>query len=125
MVGRAWCADVPADPHIMFGGEEPAMAARLYTAGRPLYAARMPFRTAKAGEWPPNRPWERPEWAEMTDRSYRRIQALLTGAALPADDAAGQDLERYGLGDVRTLADWTKYSGIDYKNLSVRAPWPE
>ena len=125
VVGRAWCADVPADPHIMFGGEEPALAARLYTAGRDLYAARMPFRTARAGERPPNRPWERPEWAEMNDRSYRRVQALLDGTALPVDDAAGHDLDRYGLGDVRTLADWTEYSGLDYKNLSVRTPWPE
>ena len=61
----------------------------------------------------------------MNDRSYRRVQALLTGTALPADDAAGQDLDRYGLGDVRALADWTEYSGLDYKNLSVRTPWPE
>ena len=123
VVGRAWCADVPADPHIMFGGEEPALAARLYTSGRDLYAARMPFRTAMAGERPPNRPWERPEWAEMNDRSYRRVQALLTGAAL-AEDPAGQDLDRYGLGDVRTLAHWTEYSGLDYTKQTVRTPWP-
>ena len=60
----------------------------------------------------------------MNDRSYRRVQALLDGTAL-ADDPAGLDLDRYGLGDVRTLADWTEYSGLDYKNLSVRTPWPE
>ena len=61
----------------------------------------------------------------MNDRSYRRVQALLDSTALPVDDAAGQDLDRYGLGDVRTLADWTEYSGLDYKSLSVRTPWPE
>ena len=108
----------------MFGGEEQTLAARLYTSGRDLYAARMPFRTAMAGERPPNRPWERPEWEEMDERSRRRVQALLTGAALPADDAAGQDLDRYGLGDVRTLGDWTEYSGLDYTDQLVRTPWP-
>ena len=46
-------------------------------------------------------------------------------AAFALHDPAGLDLDRYGLGDVRTLADWTEYSGLDYKNLSVRTPWPE
>ena len=124
VVGRAWCRDVPADPFIAFAGEEPALAARLWTSGRELFAARMPFRTARAGVRPPSRPWERPEWAEMDARSRRRVQALLTGGALPADDAAGQYLDRYGLGDVRTLADWTEYSGLDYALQEVRTPWP-
>ena len=125
VVGRAWCADVPADPHIAFSGEEQTLAARLYTSGRDLYAASLPFRTAMAGERPPNRPWERPEWAEMNDRSCRRVQALLTGAALAADDPAGHDQHLFGLGTARTLADWTAYSGLDYTKQTVRTPWPE
>ena len=59
----------------------------------------------------------------MNDRSCRRVQSLLTGTAL-ADDPAGQDLDRYGLGDVRTLADWTEYSGLDYARQEVRTEWP-
>ena len=124
VVGRAWCADVPADPHIMFGGEEQALAARLYTTGRDLYSARMPFRTATPGERPPNRPWERPEWEEMDDRSRRRVQSLLTDTPLADDDPAGLDLHLYGFGTARTLADWTQYSGLDYKTQAVRTPWP-
>ena len=125
VVGRAWCADVPADPHILFSGEEQTQAARLYTSGRDLYSARLPFRTSMAGERPPNRPWERPEWAEMNDVSCRRVQALLTGAALAADDPAGHDQHLYGLGTARMLADWTAYSGLDYTKQTVRMPWPE
>ena len=49
VVGRAWCDTVPADPHILFSGEEPALAARLWTHGRTLWHGRLPWYQADAG----------------------------------------------------------------------------
>ena len=37
---------------------------------------------------------------------------------------SGAELDLYGLGTVRTLADWVEYSGIDYAAQTVRSPWP-
>lgn len=117
VVGKAWCVEVPADPHIIFAGEEPAMAARLWTHGRRLWHGRVPWRTATAGEERPSdlAPWHWPEWAELEEASMRRVQALLTGEN-------GLESEGYGLG--AGLDAWTEYSGLDYVAGTVRNPWP-
>ena len=125
IAGRSWCAEVPADPHILFGGEEPCLAARLWTNGRSLTHARLPWYQPIAGEdRPGGRAWLHPDWAEMDATSQRRVQALLTGSSLPDDDPAGLELEEYGLGSIATLADWLAYSGLDYQAGTVKTPWP-
>ncbi len=124
IMGASWCVEVPADPHILFAGEEPALAARLWTHGRTLWHARVPWSTAMPGKArPANRPWERAEWGERDAISQRRVQSLLTGATLDHDDPAGLELDRYGLGP-KGLAAWTEYSGLDYVAGTVRTPWP-
>ena len=118
--GRAWCEMVPADPHILFNGEESALAARLWTHGRSLYHARAPWVQPIAGTYHPGtipRPWQRDEWDELNAGSMQRVKALLTGGSLKADD-------RFGLGSVHSLAEWVEYSGIDFEAATVTAPWP-
>lgn len=124
MVGAAWCAEVPADPHIMFNGDEPTLAARLWTHGYRLLHGRVPWQTRPAGDRPHMRPWERPEWKDLHAIGSRRVKALLTGEELPPDDPAAKNLDRYGLGTVRTLAAWYEYSGLDYCAGTVTEAWP-
>ena len=125
LAGAAWCDEVPSDPHIVFTGDEPTMAARLWTHGRDLFHARMPWVQSTPGlERPPNRPWELPEWAARNECSLRRVRALLVGYPLPADDPAAEDVNLYALGHARTLDDWVEYSGLDYRNGVIQPEWP-
>ena len=119
VVGAAWCREVPADPHIVFSGEEPTMAARLWTHGRELWHGRVPWHTSTAGDERPSdlMPWSWPEWDDLDKDSMQRVLALLTGKD-------GKELERYGLGPVATLEEWMGYSGIDYRSGTVKERWP-
>lgn len=124
--GWSWCDLVPADPHILFYGEDGALAARLWTHGRTLLHGRVPWYTASRGS---DRSSDRqashhPEWTDRYAAGLRRAKALLTGAALDEGDAAGIDLDCYGLGKERTLDEWIEYSGLDYAARRVRTPWP-
>lgn len=124
IAGHAWCREVPADPYILFGGEEPAMAARLWTHGWELWQARLPWVQPIAGTIrAPNRPWERTDWAERNATSYRRVKSLLTGQPLDGDEASHM-LDLYGLGSARSLSQWVDYSGLDFAAETVRSPWP-
>ena len=121
----------PYDPHLYFHGEEQALAARLFTHGWDIY--HMPglplahlYRVP--GEGVPSRPlhWDADQdagrsvnWWQLEQRSRRRARALLQ---------EGQDLGAYGLGRVRSLADYADFCGIDYsaRTLADRAylgPW--
>jgi hypothetical protein len=115
----------PYDPWYYFHGEEQAYAARLFThgwdifhmSGLPLYHL---YNNAESGG--PKRPlhWDAEEdrerarnWWELERRSRLRLGALLTGEPLGA----------YGLGHVRTMADYAALSGIDFatRTLGSRA----
>lgn len=123
VVGASWCDEVPADPHILYYGEWDSMAARLWTHGRTLWTGRLPWYSAHAGTR--NRDYmSHADWAKRDADSKRRVKALLTGAALDADDPAGENLDRYGLGAAYTLDDWMEYSGFDFRAETVRTPWP-
>ena len=123
IMGASWCQDVPSDPHIMFGGDEYTLSTRLWTHGRTLLHARMPWYQAAPGERLPGRPYERPGWSEKNEISQRRVNAILTGVSLEEGDPAGVDLEKYGLRDEQ-LAAWIEYSGLDYRAGTVSHPWP-
>ena len=125
LAGRAWCVDVPADPYMIFGGEEPALAARLWTHGRDLWHGSMPWVEPYVGENDPaGKHWEHPEWPERNAITMRRMKSLLTGKPLENGDEAGIDMHLFGLGMVRSLAAWLAYAGLDYEAETVVNPWP-
>jgi hypothetical protein len=118
----------PYDPWYYFHGEEQAYAVRLYThgwdifhmAGLPLYHL---YNNADSGA--PARPlhWDDDEdrararnWWQLEARSRSRLAALL----------AGEDLGAYGLGRVRSMADYAALSGIDFaaRTIASRAYRP-
>lgn len=108
--------EVPYDPWLYFHGEEQALALRLYTRGWDLFhPPELPLHHLynEPGSGAPPRPlhWDeaheaqRPQpWWTLEQRARERLAALVRG----------DDLGVYGLGTVRTLADFAAFSGIDY-----------
>jgi hypothetical protein len=106
----------PYDPFLYFHGEEQALALRLFTHGWDIF--HMPglpvyhlYNTGPASG--PARPlhWDAAQdgqrsvsWWSLEQRSRQRL----------ADLVAGKPLGAYGLGTVRSLADYARFSGVDY-----------
>ena len=112
--------EFPYDPALYFHGEEQALALRLYThgwdifhpPGLPIY--HMYSFGASTGTRPMH--WDSAEdarravkWEEREKLSRRRLGDLVAGVPLGV----------YGLGRVRSLADYAALSGIDYVRKSL------
>lgn len=106
---------VPYDPHIYFIGEEMTHAARYYTHGWDGYAPSKCLihhyytRKDSAKHWRD----EKQAWARLNDASYKRVRHLL-GIERTADPNALAELDRYGLGDARSLDDFQSAIGINF-----------
>jgi hypothetical protein len=106
----------PYDPWLYFHGEEQALALRLYTHGWDIFhVPALPihhlYNDAASGTPPRPLHWDESHeagrdtgWWTLEQRSRARLAALV----------AGEDLGVYGLGSVRTLAEFAAFSGIDY-----------
>lgn len=117
--------DFPYDPWYYFHGEEQAYALRLFThgwdifhvPGLPVYHL---YNTPDSGA--PQRPmhWDEAHererartWWELEQRSRNRLAALVDDAPMGV----------FGLGRVRTMAEYAAFSGIDFaaRTLASRA----
>jgi Glycosyltransferase (GlcNAc) len=114
-IGR-FSLDVPHDPKLYFFGEEPALAARAYTHGYDLFHPHRVLLWHHYGRNSNHKHWsDHATWYFHDRRSALRIQQLLSidGTACTTDFGA------YGLGRERSLADFARYSGIDYAKRVV------
>ncbi|MCF8167090.1 MAG: hypothetical protein K9K38_19230 [Rhodoferax sp.] len=126
--GFLFCAgsltqEVPYDPFLYFHGEEQSIAVRAFTRGWdifhptwvPLYHLYKEANTAhETHHWYGDIDTQRAfTGAYLTQRSKTRLTRLLCGDGLPGV---------YGLGTVRSLAEFADLSGIDYaqRTLSER-----
>ena len=113
--------DLPYDPNFYFHGEEQALALRLFTHGWDIF--HMPhlpvyhlYNTADSGaprrplHWDADHDAQRSEtWWSLEQRSRNRL------AALVKDEVRGV----FGLGRERTVADYARFSGIDYQQRAL------
>jgi len=115
--------EIPYDPSFYFHGEEQGVALRLYTRGwdifHPpgmpiyhLYTDRPTGMAARTMHWDEAEDARRQvKWRELEQRSRARLAQLVSG----------QPLGAYGLGNARSVADFAKFSGVDYENRRVAA----
>ena len=103
-----WLAECPDDPWIQFAGEETSMGLRAWTNGWNLWHPRRNVATHRYGWDHPGlgpRMWDRnPRYGERDETARRRLHALY------GFDRDGPPLGAYGLGHVRTRADWEAWA---------------
>lgn len=111
----------PYDPWFYFHGEEQGVAIRLFTHGWDIFhVPALPvfhlYNNADAGGPPRPMHWDAEHeaqrqrtWWTLEQRSRARLAALV----------AGQPLGIYGLGTVRSIADYAGFSGIDYQSRTI------
>ncbi|BCJ52688.1 hypothetical protein Asp14428_41630 [Actinoplanes sp. NBRC 14428] len=110
-------AEVPNDPNVYFYGEEISTAVRAFTWGWDIFA---PVRTVmwhlyddgtvRARHWADHTdPAAGPTWLDRERASRRRVGNLLL---YPRPG-------RYGVGPVRTVADYEAYTGISFAGRTL------
>lgn len=107
--------DVPYDPHLYFFGEEISLAVRFWTHGYDIYH---PNNFVLYHDWDRNkRPThftDHPKtWGELDRISLARVRHML-GTETSHEPQVLAELDKYGLGTVRTLAEYQHYSGVDF-----------
>lgn len=120
----AFVEEVPYDPYLYFHGEEQSLAVRAFTRGWDIFhPLTTPVYHLYKSE---GRPYETHHWHGETDaqrafassylieRARLRLNRLLMGDGLPG---------AYGLGSVRTMAQFRALSGIDYANQTISDPF--
>jgi hypothetical protein len=112
--------EVPYDPYLYFLGEEITLAARLWTHGWDIYTPNKVVvyheyerRESKRRHWD-----DHGQWLELSRRSERRIRHLL-GTEPCTDAQVLVDIDRYGLGSRRSLADYEALAGVDFRRRLV------
>ncbi|MEO5340765.1 MAG: hypothetical protein H7837_09675 [Magnetococcus sp. MYC-9] len=106
--------EVPYDPNLYFHGEEVSLAVRLWTHGYDLFNPHRVILYHDYTDRGRRRHWsDHQDWPTLNRRSEARLQHLL--AMQTCHDAeALRDLERYGLGAVRTLQEYEAFADVDF-----------
>lgn len=119
--------EVPYDPHLYFSGEEITLGVRLWTSGWEIYSPNEVIAyhnysklTARPRHWV-----DQTDWGSLNQRSLRRIRHILGIEIANNDSEDLVGIESYGLGSIRTLAEYEAFSGLDFKgHLFNGQPFP-
>jgi hypothetical protein len=106
-------ADVPYDPMIERHGEESSIALRLWTHGYELYHPNEVVAWHRAQQKRPMDNEVIPDYQDKVEIGALRARALL-GDATVTDPRAFVDLDKFGLGSVRTLQQYQDWSGVNF-----------
>lgn len=110
--------EVQHDPEFYFHGEEITIAVRAFTHGYDLYH---PHRIVAYHEY--TRKGRTKHWDDSSDWGVaNRLTHKLTRQLLDIDGEGNEEYQNgpYGLGKVRTLEDYTKYSGIRFPDRAIQ-----
>ncbi|CAN7379706.1 methyltransferase domain-containing protein [Pseudoduganella sp. LjRoot289] len=109
-------AEVPYDPYLYFEGEEITLAARLWTSGWDIFVPNAVVAYHDYGRRPERpRHWkDQSDWDVLNQHARKRVRHLL-GIERSREGADLVDIERHGLGTVRSLAEYETYSGLDFR----------
>lgn len=107
--------DVLIDPDLYFEGEEISYAVRAYTHGYDIYQCHYPivyhYYTRKTHP---------KHWDDHGDWGGRSITAKARMRSLLMETNEITDLGPYGLGSARSLQDYERYAGVDFRNRTIK-----
>jgi hypothetical protein len=117
-----WAREVRHDPDIYFSGEELNLTVRSYTHGYDLFHPHKlvvwhsTMREERAGmlKWDDDSKLG-VDWFQKQEYARKKIRVLLG-----TEEDSTIDLTGYDLGTVRTLRDYEKYAGFNFKTKSVQ-----
>ena len=116
-VDGQWLKECPYDPNYYFHGEEINLAARSYTHGYDLFH---PHRVVVWHEYTRKgrtKAWDDDSiWVERNQSSHLRNRKLFGMDGVKNDI----DFGKYGFGTERTLQDYERYAGINFKKRGVQ-----
>jgi hypothetical protein len=110
-----FCTEVPYDPFLYFHGEETSLSVRAFTHGYDIFHPDEPLAWHYYGRSGSKRHWDDCSmWGELNSWSFSRYKSLLG-----VDGASPQDFGPYGLGKQRSLEEYEKFAGVDFRNRKV------
>jgi hypothetical protein len=124
-------SDVPYDPHLYFYGEEITVAARLWTRGYDMFhpscilayhlyrRQRNPQSGEKNYRSVGRHQGQHADTKELENLAYKRVRHIL-GSELSSDPKVIQAVEKYGLGTLRTLYQFSRFAGLDFQTVTTR-----
>ena len=114
--------EIPYDPYLYFHGEEQSLSIRAFTKGWDIYhPTSIPLYHCykKIGASHTTHHWhENTDNKRVLKSTYLRQRAIKRVNRLLYGDGMKNSI--YGLGSVRTLDQYIKFSGIDYKNRIIK-----
>jgi glycosyltransferase involved in cell wall biosynthesis len=108
--------EVQHDPDYYFHGEEISIAARAYTHGYDLFHPHKVLiwheytRKGRTKQWDDDK-----KWGEKNSFSHKKNRALFG-----MDNEPPMEHGKYGFGNVRTLRDYEKYSGLLFSRRAIQ-----
>lgn len=120
------CKEYIYDPELYFAGDEIALSARSYTMGYDLYHPHVNLvwhhygRQDRIKHWGDHNDKNKEKglvektWNERDQWSKKKLRQML------GEENNNIDLGIYGLGNVRTIEDYEKYTGFDFKNRRIQ-----
>ena len=117
--------DVPFDPYVpyLFQGEEILMATRLYTHGWDMYNLTEPISTHNYDRDDKPKFWSdnaHKDWESVQEESNRRYYYII-GQDIDVKPQFLYKVDKYGMGNKRTLQQYFNFAGIDTKNKTVES----
>lgn len=114
--------EVPYDPLLYFIGEEISLAVRLWTHGWDVYNPDdvLLYHFYGLTKERPRHWADNPSWGELDNNSLSRLRHLF-GIEVSTNPAVLLDLERYRLGQVRTLDEFERYADVNLRRQTIGA----
>jgi hypothetical protein len=112
-----FCREVQHDPNYYFHGEEISIAVRAFTAGYDLFSPHKIIAWHEYTRKYRTKHWDdHNDWNVINDKSHTRLRKLLGIDGIENDI----DFGIWGLGSVRSLDCYERYSGINFKTRGVQ-----
>ena len=110
-----FCREVNYDPECFYGGylEEQNLSARAWTNGYDFFSPHRVYLVHDYSRKYRAKIWEKRDTSALDMIAHRRLWQLL------GQDDLGINLGPYGLGTLRTLEQYQKFIGIDFKDCKI------